>query len=60
MDEIYQINNYEFAEIFHQMQRYMVKSTLPLRLHIAVDEGGVKFKINGGLWSPPIGKKVER
>lgn len=58
--DFYRINNYEFAETFHQIQRYMMKSTLPLRLDIAVDEGGVKFKVNGGMWSPPIGKKVEK
>lgn len=60
MDEIYQINPYEFMETFHQMQHYMMKSSIPLRLCVAVDEGGVKFKVNGGMWSPPIGKKVEK
>lgn len=59
MDEIYEIDSYEFAESFHQMSKYMMKGPIPLRLCVAVDEGGVKFKINGGMWSPPIGKKVK-
>lgn len=26
-------------------------------LRIAIDDGGVKFKVNGGTWSPAFGKK---
>lgn len=59
MDEIYEIGPYEFAESFHQMNHYMMKSAIPFKLHVAIDEGGVKFKINGGMWSPAIGKKVK-
>ena len=25
-------------------------------LRVSVDDGGVKFKINGGVWSPPLGE----
>lgn len=28
-------------------------------LRVAIDDGGVKFKVNSGTWSPPLGK-VER
>lgn len=26
-------------------------------LRVAFDDGGVKFKINQGMWSPPMGTK---
>jgi hypothetical protein len=25
-------------------------------LRVSVNDGGVKFKINGGVWTPPLGK----
>lgn len=43
------------GETAREFVRYL--NTYPLSsLRFAIDDGGIKVKVNGGSWSPPIGK----
>ena len=61
MDGWIELNAEEAKSLFNTMRVYQEDGSLPglNKIRIFTDGHNVKIKVNEGVWSPPLGKKVE-
>ncbi len=52
MDPIIKLDGVEVEHLIDALESTQLIHTL----RFAIDDGGVKVKINWGMWSPPLGK----
>lgn len=52
MDPIIKLEGSEMEQLIDELEATQLVHTL----RFAIDDGGVKVKINSGMWSPPLGK----
>lgn len=58
MDEWIELNGEEANSLFNTM-KYFYQVGGIRKIRINTETGAAKIKVNEGIWSPPLGKKVK-